>query len=80
MCSCAQDPEKFWAEHGRALVSWVAPFTDAVETSLEEGVLQFYSGGKLNVCHNCVDRHVHAGNGDKTALVWERDELVSLRP
>ncbi|TML16961.1 MAG: acetyl-coenzyme A synthetase, partial [Actinobacteria bacterium] len=27
--------------------------------------------GKLNVCFNCVDRHVEAGNGDKYAYFWE---------
>ena len=28
-------------------------------------------GGKLNVCYNCVDRHVEAGHGDKVAFYWE---------
>jgi acetyl-CoA synthetase len=68
-------PEEFWATQGRALVEWKSPFVDAVEASPSEGVLQFYSGGKLNVSENCVDRHVHAGQGDKVALLWEKDEL-----
>jgi acetyl-CoA synthetase len=29
------------------------------------------SGGRLNACYNCVDRHVAAGRGDKVAYHWE---------
>ncbi|HKR99527.1 MAG TPA: acetate--CoA ligase, partial [Candidatus Dormibacteraeota bacterium] len=32
---------------------------------------QWYVGGRLNVCFNCVDRHVDAGSGDKVAYHWE---------
>ncbi|HEY1628056.1 MAG TPA: acetate--CoA ligase, partial [Streptosporangiaceae bacterium] len=32
---------------------------------------QWYLGGSLNVCYNCVDRHVEAGHGDKVAYYWE---------
>ena len=32
---------------------------------------KWYLGGKLNVCFNCVDRHVEAGRGDKVAYHWE---------
>ena len=31
-------------------------------------------GGKLNVAHNCVDRHVEAGNGDRVAFHWRGEE------
>lgn len=30
--------------------------------------------GELNVCANCVDRHVEKGDGDRTALIWERND------
>ena len=32
---------------------------------------KWFLGGKLNVCFNCVDRHVEAGRGDKVAYYWE---------
>jgi acetyl-CoA synthetase len=33
--------------------------------------IKFFEGGKLNVAYNCLDRHVEAGHGDQTALIWE---------
>ena len=36
-------------------------------------------GGKLNVCFNCVDRHVEAGKGDKVAYHWEGEPEGELR-
>ena len=68
------DPEQFWAKAGKKYVSWQQPFVDAVELNTTEGVLQYYSGGKLNVSTNCIDRHVFAGHGEKTAIYWEKDE------
>ena len=32
---------------------------------------KWYRGGRLNVCFNCVDRHVEAGNGARVAFHWE---------
>src|SRR3954454_14483768 len=46
-------------------------------TGLDDGAPPFYkwfTGGKLNVCHNCVDRHVEAGNGDRVAYHWHGEE------
>ncbi len=30
-----------------------------------------FSGGMLNVCYNAVDRHVEAGNGNQTAIIYD---------
>ena len=32
---------------------------------------KWFLGGKLNVCHNCLDRHLDGSRRDKTALLWE---------
>jgi acetyl-CoA synthetase len=45
------------------------PFTSLYEW--EPPYAKWYLGGTLNVCFNCVDRYVEAGNGDKTAYFWE---------
>ena len=45
-----------------------------VPADAEAGVgpaITWFEGGKLNVAHNCVDRHVEAGRGDKVALHFE---------
>ncbi|MBA3301266.1 MAG: acetate--CoA ligase [Thermoleophilaceae bacterium] len=31
---------------------------------------RWFPEGKLNASHNCLDRHVHAGNGDRVAYHW----------
>lgn len=38
-------------------------------------ISQWFKGGVTNICYNCLDRNVEAGNGDKIALYWEGNEL-----
>jgi acetyl-CoA synthetase len=64
-----QDWEELWEREGRNRVTWFEPFTSLYEW--EPPYAKWYLGGKLNVCFNCVDRHVEAGNGDKYAYFWE---------
>ena len=64
-----RDFEEFWEREGRERVTWFEPFTKLYEW--EPPYAKWYLGGKLNVCLNCVDRHVEAGLGDKVAYYWE---------
>jgi acetyl-CoA synthetase len=64
-----RDFEEFWGTEGRERVSWFKPFDQVLEW--EPPYAKWYLGGKLNVCFNCVDRHVEAGQGDKVAYYWE---------
>ena len=61
--------EEFWETEGRERVTWFEPFGELYEW--EPPYARWYLGGKLNVCFNCVDRHVEAGNGAKVAYYWE---------
>jgi acetyl-CoA synthetase len=61
--------EEFWETEGRERVTWFEPFTKLLEWELPYA--KWYIGGKLNVCFNCVDRHVAAGKGEKIAYYWE---------
>jgi acetyl-CoA synthetase len=61
--------EEFWETNGRERVTWFEPFTTLYEW--EPPYAKWYLGGKLNVCFNCVDRHVEGGLGDRTAYLWE---------
>jgi len=63
------DWEEFWETEGRNRVTWFEPFSKLYEW--EPPYAKWYLGGKLNVCFNCVDRHVEAGNGDRVAYHWE---------
>jgi acetyl-CoA synthetase len=64
-----RDWEEFWETEGRNRVTWLEPFSKLYEW--QPPYAKWYLGGKLNVCFNCVDRHVEAGNGDKVAYFWE---------
>jgi acetyl-CoA synthetase len=64
-----RDFEEFWETEGRERVTWLEPFTELIEW--EPPYAKWYLGGKLNICFNCVDRHVEAGQGEKVAYHWE---------
>jgi acetyl-CoA synthetase len=64
-----RDFEEFWETEGRNRVAWFQPFSKLYEW--EPPYAKWYLGGKLNICFNCVDRHVEAGNGGKVAYYWE---------
>src|SRR5215470_11243785 len=64
-----RDFEELWESEGRERVTWFEPFDRLYEW--EPPYAKWYLGGTLNVCFNCVDRHVEAGLGDKVAYFWE---------
>ena len=69
-----EDPEGFWAEHGKR-VDWIKPFTKVKDvTFTAPGVsINWFYDGTLNACYNCVDRHLEK-RGDQVAILWEGDE------
>jgi acetyl-CoA synthetase len=64
-----RDWEELWETEGRERVTWIEPFSELYRWELPYA--EWYVGGKLNVCFNCVDRHVEAGRGGKVAYYWE---------
>jgi acetyl-CoA synthetase len=78
------DPDGFWGEAGRRL-DWIKPYTKVKNTTYAPGAvsIKWYEDGTLNVCANCVDRHL-AKRGDQVAIIWEgddptRDEKITYR-
>jgi acetyl-CoA synthetase len=63
-----RDPEGFWADAAQEL-HWFRPWTKVLDWNLPWA--KWFVGGKINLCYNCVDRHVVSGRADKTAIVWE---------
>ena len=63
-----EDPEGFWAEMARE-IDWFTPWTKVTEGGM--GSAKWFVGGKLNLSHNCVDRHAKGARKDKVALLWE---------
>jgi acetyl-CoA synthetase len=64
----AADPEAFWAGCAEAL-EWAKPWTRVLEWNPPKA--KWFTGGRLNVAVNCVDRHVRGPLRNKAALIWE---------
>jgi acetyl-CoA synthetase len=62
------DPDAFWGEIARELV-WTRPFGRAL--GAPPPAATWFEDGETNLCANALDRHVDAGRGDETALVFE---------
>ncbi|MEZ7961552.1 MAG: acetate--CoA ligase [Ilumatobacter sp.] len=63
------DDEAFWARQASELVEWFEPWNTVLDWQLPYA--KWFEGGTLNVAHNCLDRHVNAGNGGRVAIHWE---------
>ncbi|TCD02063.1 acetate--CoA ligase [Erythrobacteraceae bacterium CFH 75059] len=66
------DPDGFWLEQA-ARLDWTTPPRRAGEWSFDPVDIRWFADGRLNLCHNAVDRHVGAGHGARTALIFEPD-------
>ncbi|WP_369025986.1 acetate--CoA ligase [Qipengyuania sp. RANM35] len=66
------DADGFWAEQA-ARLDWIEKPTRIAGWSYDPVDIKWFEDGKLNICHNAVDRHVDAGNGDRVALIFESD-------
>jgi acetyl-CoA synthetase len=59
----------FWAEQAGRL-HWDTAWTDVLDWS-NAPFARWFTGGRLNVAYNCVDRHVEQGHGEQVAFHWE---------
>jgi len=62
------DPEAFWAEMAEQL-DWYEKWDEVLRWDPPHA--EWFVGGKLNACYNCVDRHVHNGRRNQAAIIWE---------
>ena len=67
------DFEGFWAGQAEELLDWAQPWEQVLDWS-NPPFAKWFVGGKLNVSHNCLDRHVDAGRGDRVAFHWRGEE------
>lgn len=63
------DPEGFWLKASES-IDWVTPPTKALDSS-QAPVYRWFPDAELNTCFNAIDRHVLAGRGDQTALIYD---------
>lgn len=70
-----EDPAWFWQAVERDLdLEWFAPYSQVLDVSRGVPWARWFVGGRLNMAHNCLDRHVLRGAGQRTALIWEGED------
>tara|TARA_Y100000590_G_scaffold388726_1_gene463293 strand:+ start:1488 stop:3428 length:1941 start_codon:yes stop_codon:yes gene_type:complete len=68
-----ENNDKFWDEVAQR-ISWKKKYEKVKEVNYKNKVsINWYLKGELNVCYNCIDRHLQK-RGDKIAIVWEGDD------
>ena len=67
------EPEAFWAEQAEQFVSWFKKWDKVQDWDYESVDIKWFTGAKLNVSYNCLDRHLET-RGDDVAIIWEGDD------
>jgi acetyl-CoA synthetase len=62
------NPIRFWEKEAKAL-DWFKPWRKTLEW--KPPYAKWFVGGKLNLSHNCLDRHIKGPRRTKAALIWE---------
>ncbi|UCZ91606.1 propionyl-CoA synthetase [Gordonia sp. WA4-43] len=73
----ADDREAFWLDAATG-VEWITPPTSALDDSAAP-LYRWFPDATLNTCANALDRHVSAGHGDRTALIWDSAMVGEVR-
>src|SRR3954451_12495093 len=67
------DWQGWWARQAEELLDWASPWDTVLDDS-DPPFYKWFTGGTLNASHNCLDRHVEAGLGDRVAFHWRGEE------
>ncbi|QXH66681.1 acetate--CoA ligase [Pseudomonas asgharzadehiana] len=68
-----EQPDTFWGEQAKGFLDWITPWHTVQHSDIHTGAAQWFAGGQLNVCYNCIDRHL-AQRADQVAFIWEGDD------
>ena len=67
------NPDSFWQKEAESF-HWFEKFDKVCDWDFHEARVKWFVNGKTNITYNCLDRHI-ASRGDKTALIWEANDL-----
>ena len=71
------DPAGFWDQAAKD-ITWSKPYDKVVDTS-RSPFNRWFPGGELNTSYNCIDRHVEAGFGEQTAIIYDSPVTQTVR-
>ncbi len=63
------DPESFWAELAEQELDWFKKWDTVLDW--QPPFAKWFVGGRLNISHNCLDRHLTTWRRNKAAIIWE---------
>ncbi len=71
------DSDAFWAKIAEEYVTWFKKWDKVQDwkyaSKLDDFQIKWFTGGKVNVSYNCLDRHLEK-RGDQIALIWEGND------
>jgi acetyl-CoA synthetase len=71
------NPDWFWA-HEAEQITWFHRWHKVMDSDFDEVNIAWFTGGRLNACFNCVDRHLE-DKAETTAIIWAKDEPGEYR-
>ena len=71
-----EDPAAFWDEIAQTF-RWRRPYDEVLAWDFGGPDVKWFPGGQLNVTENALDRHLEAGRGGETAIIWEPNDRAA---
>ncbi|MEE9335316.1 MAG: acetate--CoA ligase [Granulosicoccaceae bacterium] len=71
-------PDQFWGEQAEKEIDWFKPWDKVQDWDFHKADIAWFTGAKLNVSYNCLDRHLET-RADQTAIIWEGDDPSESR-
>lgn len=81
-----EDADAFWSQNAREYLTWAREWDFVMQHDVRQGRVEWFGGGKLNACFNCLDRHVarhphriayyREGNGPSNSRIVTYSKLL----
>jgi acetyl-CoA synthetase len=66
------DSDAFWDKQAKVFLDWDKDWDKTSSVDYNQGQIEWFKGGELNVAYNCIDRHLPK-RAKQTAIIWEGD-------
>ncbi len=67
-----KNPDAFWGQKAKEFLVWQKDWDTVLNYDFHKATIEWFKGGVLNACYNCLDKHVDALK-NKVAYYWEGD-------
>lgn len=68
-----ENAKQFWSNQAQQFITWIKPWDVVSDCDFVIGKIHWYSGGQLNACYNCLDRHL-SDKANTPAIIWEGND------